>query len=384
MPPTIVIGMPVLLTGGTEIQTLFLVRALVALRLRVVVCCYHEHEESIMALFSDAGAEIVLIDLPRTTSLVGKVRLLLKLRRVFRKLKPAALHIQYLTPGLIAVVAARLAGCRKLFLSLHYPFASRRIERSFLRFAARISSFSITNSLATEQSWFGSSHLYQAGVDTTDGGHATIYNCIDVDEILALSQNCQRDKIRKQMDLKNALVISVTGRLSAEKGHAVLLRAFTEARSRVPNLVLQVVGTGCEETALHSLAEKLGIAQNIRWWGTVSHEEAIRRSIISDCIIVPSLWEGFGLSAAEAMAAGVPVIASATGGLTELIEDGVSGLLVEPGNSGALAEAIVKIITDAKELERLGNGGKKRIADHFSLNEYQARIHSLYSGLLKD
>src|SRR5579862_5921254 len=127
------------------------------------------------------------------------------------------------------------------------------------------------------------------------------------------------------------------GRLIPIKGHIVLLRAFAEARRTLPELQLDIAGRGPLEPALRALARELGVADSVRFLGHVSPiQDAIERSAI---VVVPSMGEGFGMVALEAMERARPVIAAEIGGLGELVRDGETGLLVAPGDADALAAA---------------------------------------------
>jgi glycosyltransferase involved in cell wall biosynthesis len=154
------------------------------------------------------------------------------------------------------------------------------------------------------------------------------------------------------------------GRLIPIKGHIVLLRAFAQARERVPGLTLDVAGRGPLEPALRALAKELGLGGAVRFLGYVSPvQEAIERAAI---VVVPSLGEGFGLIALEAMERARPVIAAAIGGLGELVDDGVTGLLVPPAEVDPFADAIVALATDPERARRMGAAGRERALTQFA------------------
>ena len=126
------------------------------------------------------------------------------------------------------------------------------------------------------------------------------------------------------------------GRLIPIKGHIVLLRAFAEARRRIPGLELQIAGRGPLEPALRALAKELGIEDAVHFLGYVAPvQKAIADAAV---VVVPSMGEGFGMVALEAMERARPVIAAEIGGLGELVQDGVTGLLVPPGEADPLGQ----------------------------------------------
>ena len=129
------------------------------------------------------------------------------------------------------------------------------------------------------------------------------------------------------------------GRLIPIKGHLVLLRALAQARARVPDVTLDLAGRGPLEPALKAYVRELGLEDAVRFLGFVSPvQRAVEDAAI---VVVPSLGEGFGMVALEAMERARPVIASAVGGLPEIVVDGETGLVVPSGDAEALAEAIV-------------------------------------------
>jgi glycosyltransferase involved in cell wall biosynthesis len=171
------------------------------------------------------------------------------------------------------------------------------------------------------------------------------------------------------------------GRLIPIKGHIVLLRAFAAARERVPGLRLDVAGRGPLEPALRALARELGIAESVSFLGHVSPvQRAIEQSAI---VVVPSLGEGFGMVALEAMERARPVIAASIGGLGELVRHGETGLLVEPARSELLADAIVRLAGDLERAARMGAAGRRRAVEEFVERRCTDRTEILYRSALE-
>jgi glycosyltransferase involved in cell wall biosynthesis len=170
------------------------------------------------------------------------------------------------------------------------------------------------------------------------------------------------------------------GRLIPIKGHIVLLRAFAEARREIPALELDIAGRGPMEPALRALARELGVGDAVRFLGYVSPiQEAIEGSAI---VVVPSMGEGFGMVALEAMERARPVIAASIGGLGELVRDGETGLLVEPGEAAPLAGAIIELAGDLGRAERMGEAGRRRALAEFLEERCTDRTEILYQDSL--
>jgi glycosyltransferase involved in cell wall biosynthesis len=170
------------------------------------------------------------------------------------------------------------------------------------------------------------------------------------------------------------------GRLIPIKGHLVLLRALAQAQARVPGLALDVAGRGPLEPALKAYARELGIENAVRFLGFVSPvQNAVEDAAI---VVIPSLGEGFGMVALEAMERGRPVIASAVGGLPEIVADGETGLVVPPADAEALAEAMVALAGDLGRAAEMGNAGRARALAEFPPERSADRIEALYRATL--
>jgi glycosyltransferase involved in cell wall biosynthesis len=170
------------------------------------------------------------------------------------------------------------------------------------------------------------------------------------------------------------------GRLIPIKGHVVLLRAFAEARKLVPGLRLDIAGRGPLEPALRALARELGVGDAVAFLGQVAPiQSAIENSAI---IVVPSMGEGFGMVALEAMERSRAVIAAAIGGLGELVDHGRTGLLVEPGVAEPLRDAIVELAGDLGRAAEMGRAGRERAVAEFLESRCVDRTEQLYEAAL--
>jgi len=164
-------------------------------------------------------------------------------------------------------------------------------------------------------------------------------------------------------------VVLCVARLDPKKDHETLLRAV----SLVPGVVLVLAGDGQLSEQLHTLAGELGIASRVRFLGKRMDVPRLLKAV--DVYVQPSLWEGFGIAALEAMAAGKPVVASNVPGLAEVIGD--AGLLFSIGNAGQLAQHISTLLGDANYRQRLGQAAQKR-SWMFSLDKTLDCYEKLY------
>ena len=176
--------------------------------------------------------------------------------------------------------------------------------------------------------------------------------------------------------------IGVVARLAPQKGHRVLLDALPRVLERVPETRVRIVGHEELSTVaeLRAYAARRDVAEQVDFEGFRGDVASLLQEI--DVLALPSLWEGFGLVLLEAMAAGRPVVASAVGPIPEVVVDGETGLLVPPGDSGALAEALVLVLQDGALAARLGRAGRARVERCFGLDRMVEQTHALYEELL--
>lgn len=171
----------------------------------------------------------------------------------------------------------------------------------------------------------------------------------------------------------------VAGRLVPEKGVDVLLRALARVVHRHPRARLVVAGDGPERGSLHRLAEASGLGHHVEFTGRLDRDALFDRLRSSWVACVPSVWEEpFGMIAAEAQMHGVAVLASRTGGLTEIVGDGETGFLVPPGDVDATADRLESVFSDPERALSLGRRGHLRARDVFGLDASAARFEGLY------
>jgi len=172
--------------------------------------------------------------------------------------------------------------------------------------------------------------------------------------------------------------VGCVGALAPEKGQAVLLAAWPEVLAAVPDARLAVVGDGPQRARLEELARQWPQG-SVRFAGFRNDVASCLKSF--DLVVLPSLAEGVGGAVIEAMACRRAVVASRVGGLPEVVADGVTGLLVPPGDPARLAEAVVGLLVDPDQRTRMGEAGRTRVATDFTVERMVASYLELYRGL---
>ena len=169
--------------------------------------------------------------------------------------------------------------------------------------------------------------------------------------------------------------------LFPRKGIRFLIEAAAQLKPRFPDLKVVVAGDGFERPDLIALAERLGITRDVTFLGWVPNSELPQYYRAAALSVIPSLEEGFGIPAAEAMGCETAVVASDAGGLPEVVEHGVTGLIVPRGDSNALAAAIGDLLADPARRARMGQAGRERALRLFDGDRSAEQFEQIYAGI---
>jgi glycosyltransferase involved in cell wall biosynthesis len=188
------------------------------------------------------------------------------------------------------------------------------------------------------------------------------------------------DALRASLGLTGRRVLTFTGRLVASKGVDTLLRALPLFPADV---TLLVIGSGPRLTDLQSLARRVGVTSRVQFLTDVSYEDLPRYLALSDVFVFPSQnrLEGFGLAAAEAMASGLPVVVADMPGVREVIEPGREGLLADPVIAADFARPVLELLNDPARRKQMGEAGRKRADELFTLQKVTSEIERVYREL---
>lgn len=174
-------------------------------------------------------------------------------------------------------------------------------------------------------------------------------------------------------------VIGTAAVLEERKGHRFLLEAAALLKEQGLRLTYRFAGEGSERESLQRIAYRLGLRDEVLFLGFVSDIPTFLSSV--DIFVLPSLYEGLGIAVLEAMAAGKPVVASRTGGIPELVIDRVTGLLVPPKDPGALARAILHLVSQAGLGRRMGDKGREQVLERFTMEQMAKKNEDYYYEL---
>lgn len=205
-----------------------------------------------------------------------------------------------------------------------------------------------------------------------------IPNGIDLAEF-TVPNEASRLETRRRYDVKGSPIIGIIARLSDVKGHADLIQAFKYLIVQFPDAKLLIVGEGPEEENLLHMVDGLQLTKHVQFFKIVNRTADVLP--LFDLFVMPSLQEGLGLSVLEAQAMALPVVASRVGGLPDIIEDRRTGILVEPQNPKALAEAMIGVLSSPAQAWDMGRSGRMFVEKNYSSGRMVRSTLEMYEAL---
>jgi len=298
--------------------------------------------------------------------------LLPRLARILRRGRAAIVHCHNFSPLVYGTVAARLARTRALVYTAHGAKTSGRPQAARMRwFAPRCAYVYISEDARRVATSHGRVPRRVA---------RTVANGIDVERF---AQADDRGRIRSSLGIPpDALVVGIVARLAAAKDHRSLFDAFRIVRETSPSTRLLVVGDGPLRGELEEHVRRLNLDNAVVFTGARRDVPALLSAM--DLFVLSSQTEGLAMTLLEAMAAGLPVVATRVGGNPEAVADGETGALVVPGDPPELARELIRFLSDASLRERMGAAGRLRATRRFSNGAMRASYEAIYDELLGD
>lgn len=360
--------MPSLAPYGAERTAAILALGMDPGRFQVgVVSLFEEQSESLAHSLTDNGIEVFHLDKQHGLDM----RMFGRIHRVLKQVRPHIVHtnnyvLRYtLPPCLLANVPVMVHTLQNVAERESDQFG-RWLQR--WAFRGRVHPVSIAEKVSESYK-----QIYGLPRPTL------IPNAIDVG-LYAQGRATRAEWRRKEGFAPDDLLYVCVARLFAQKNHRMLLDAFAAGPARLPEAKLLLAGDGGLQAELEAQAERLKIRDRVFFLGR--REDVVALLGAADVFALASLWEGNPLSVMEAMAAGIPVVVTAVGGVPELVEHGQSGFIAESGNTEAFASALLNVARDSAVLRSLGAAAAKRARDKFDHRQMVQAYDELYGKLL--
>jgi L-malate glycosyltransferase len=358
--------------GGAEMQLVELVLRLDRRRVRPMVCCL-ARQGPLAATLHQAGVPVCSIGFVgfrqrgAWLSLTHAIPGLWRLFRIMRRERPQVVHgvlfwayVLSAFVGRLARVPAVVASRRSLGLFKADKPHYLRVER----LANRLTDLFVANSMAVR-----TDSVEREGLDPRRV--LVIYNGVNFTRF-------QAARTRGPQLAEHPRVLIVAN-LIEYKGHRYFLHAWQGVLRRFPKAQAQLAGEGAMLEELQTLARNLGVASSVSFLGRRNDVPELLAA--SDLYVHPSLQEGYSNAILEAMAAGVPIVATAVGGTVEAITDGETGLLVPPADAAALERAMVRMLDDRAAAARMANRAAAVARSRYDMDHVVERYEAIYAQL---
>jgi glycosyltransferase involved in cell wall biosynthesis len=346
--------------GGAESLVRDVTRHLRRRRWRVTICALREPVH-------DAGGEAHCLRARGPWDIAGYLRL----RALLGQLRPDVVHLHLLWAELWGAAAASATRAPAI-ITAHCTIDAR--ERSCV--ARRCSRIAVRHTAATIAISHAVARYRVARCGDLPTRIRVIHNGVEL--VMPLTAAC-RQAVRAQVGLEaGAAVIGAVARLHPVKGLTTLVAAAALVARHHPQAQFLVVGGGPQERELREMASALGLDGRVVFTGQVSGARARELLAAMDIFVLPSLREGLGIAAIEAMAAALPVVASDCDGLAEVVDDGRTGLLFPRGDAVALADRLQALLHEPALARSLGQAGRRVACQRFALDQMVTKIEQVY------
>jgi sugar transferase (PEP-CTERM/EpsH1 system associated) len=341
--------------GGLEKVVFDLARCRTKDRFGIRVICL-DSSGVLEPAFSEIGVSVEVI------GTVGSVpSRVMKLARRLRQLRPHVVHTHNPQAHLHGAWASRMANVPAV---VHTRHGRQRAEGHVLPALSRIATAWTSRFVAVSED---AARIARDAERVPAAKLSVIHNGIDVEQFSA-------DRVPRPQSGGRAISV---GRLDPIKDQGTLLRAVRLVVDRMPDFRLDMVGDGPSRPELEALRETLGLADHVLFHG---YQEDVRPLLVAaDVFLLSSISEGVSIALLEAMACGLPAVATDVGGNREVIVPGECGCLVPAGSPEALASGMLSVLADAGSFERMRHAARRRIEEQFNLRKVVAQYETVYN-----
>jgi glycosyltransferase involved in cell wall biosynthesis len=363
--------------GGTRRHLVDIVAHLDPARIQVSAACSTRRDPAFLddlARMTAKGIQVHIIPMRRAISPVGDLLALFRLFRLMRRGRFDVVHTHSSKAGFVGRLAARLAGVRRIIHTPHtFPFemdvslSARFAYRQLERLAACFTDCIVC--VCPSQRALAESLIDPARVVVIENGIG------DPPPANAAEQERQRRHLGIEAE---SLVIGVVGRFTRQKGHAHFIEAARDVATRYPGVRFLLVGDGELRQTLEQKIATAGLGDRFIVVG--AREDVPELLPVFDLVVLPSLWEGLPYVLLEAMAAGKPVIASCVGGMPDVIQDGINGMLVPPRDSAVLAAAMLKLLVNKELRSKMGHSASEALRQRCRVERMIEQLTCVYEG----
>src|SRR5262245_29712006 len=361
--------------GGTERQAVELLKRLDRERFDVRLAALRREGP----LYSEVSAYFDEAPEFRLTSFydANAVRQLLRLRALLLRERIDIIHAHDFYAGVLGGAAARLAGVRVIACQRHMRLSDRRVHEWGTRLTHRLAHRVLVNSEAIRDHLLAGGHVAPEKIVVIRNGLSAAAERASSDDD---GRAKRRAALLRELNLdEGAKLIGLVARLQPVKGHRYFIEAASRIAAAEPEAHFLLVGDGALRREIEGQAARLGVNDRVHLLGDRNDAALVPAGF--DVAVSASLSEGLPNAVIEAMAAGAPVVATAVGGTTELIIDGVTGFLVPPADADALARLILDTLQNPDRSSQMAAQGRRRTLSQFGMRRMVESVERLYDEI---
>lgn len=355
--------------GGAQKQFIELVKNIDQDKFQIIVVALSTHRIDLLNELTDSGIDVRLINQ------WGKICIpaFTKLFKLLRNERPDIVHTYLFTASLYGRIVAKLIGIPVVIVSERSTDNWKKKSYIWMdRVLSKVTNRVLVNAQTIKENLIKREKIPTEKIQV-------IYNGIDLNKFD--SRRRSRNQIRESLGILNGNpVIGIIGRLAKEKDHQTFLNAAKIIISALPKLNFIIAGDGNLRKELESASVSLGLNNRVIFTGNTHNISDILQA--TDILVSTSLYEGCSNVILEAMATGLPVVASKVGGNPEIVNDGTTGILVPPQNPNALAKAILSLLNNPQLMQSMGKNGRERIEADFLLSKMVNNTEEVYESLI--
>uniref|UniRef100_A0A7C3Z880 Glycosyltransferase n=1 Tax=Desulfobacca acetoxidans TaxID=60893 RepID=A0A7C3Z880_9BACT len=298
-------------------------------------------------------------------------RIVFRVRHLLRDIRPDILHTHLYHPNLYGRLASLGLGLKGVVASVHNSYTQVKLHRCLWNFLL---------STITDKVLVSNLQVWQ-DVHTWDRVPARKLEIFPYGiRLTELDDAIDKAEVRAQLGV-DGFILGVVGRQEEQKGHRFLLEALPELARKIPDLAVLLIGEGRESGNLKRRAKDLGVDSLVHFLGTRRDLPRLFRAM--DVFVQPSLWEGLPLTLLMAMGTGLPVVGTRVSGISDVITDGYNGWLTSPGDSRALAQAILELYRRPELQSQLGQAARQTVAAGYSQEAMLRRLEGIYLSIME-
>ncbi len=325
-----------------------------------------DEDNALESATREAGVEFIPIKhLMQPLHVVNDLRATLEIADLLRRLRPDLVHIHSSKAGIVGRIGARMVGIPSVFTAHGWAFADGvSWKRKMLALPSEFAFGRLTDQIIT--------------VSKTDQRLALNHNVASSKRMTVVWNGIEDTPHRAMPGVGDEVRIAMVARFAPQKDHQTLLRALKGVQG---NWRLVLIGDGSSRTHIESLAGELGIANRIEFLGSRKDvPEILARTHV---FALSTNWEGLPISILEGMRAGLPIVATDVGGISELVQSGQNGLLVPRSDTQALRIALERLVNDQSMRERFGRASRERYEADFTAQRMFDQTRAVYASVLQ-